>query len=189
MTRLGKFPALALLLMLAALSAALFGALHNQISYSIGPSYFEDFKFEQFGSDPDMAPRLAAAFVGVQASWWMGALVGLPAFLYGLVAVPRTVSYVAAGIGAIGLVVILATFAAIAGILGGIIASSTGWLEGALELPEGVDQAEFIRAGFMHEASYIGGLLGAVLAFLPMRRARQIDTMRHARKEGSTDDG
>ncbi|AHM04059.1 conserved hypothetical protein-signal peptide and transmembrane prediction [Roseibacterium elongatum DSM 19469] len=183
MSRFGKFPIFALLIALAALAAALFGALHNQISYSVGPSYFTDFKFTQFGTDPQMAPRLAAALVGAQASWWVGALVALPAFLFGLVAVPRNVSYFAAGIGAIGLVVVLATFAAIAGMLGGIIVTATGWLEGAVSLPEGVDRAEFLRAGFMHDASTIGAGLGAILAFWPMRRARQIDAMRHARQE------
>ncbi|GAA5073148.1 hypothetical protein N0B44_15225 [Roseibacterium beibuensis] len=182
MSRFGKFPIFALLLALAALAAALFGALHTQISYSVGPSYFEDYKFAQFGTDPEMAPRLAAAVVGAQASWWMGALVGLPALLYGLVAVPRNASFFAAGIGAIGLVVILATFAAVAGLLGGIIVTATGWPDASLTLPDGVDPTEFLRAGFMHDASYIGGGLGAILAFWPMRRARQIDAARHAQQ-------
>ena len=178
MTRFGKFPAFLLLLAMAALVAALFGAIHNQLSYSVGPSYFEALKFTQFAIPDDMSARLGAAVVGVQASWWMGLLVSLPAFLYGLVAVPRTQTYVAAGLGAIGLVVVLATFAALVGLVGGIAADATGLLDPFLAFPEGPLRADFLRAGFMHDAAYVAGGLGLLLAFWPMRRGRRIDMAR-----------
>lgn len=175
---LGKFPTFFLLVALAALSAAIFGALHNQLSYSVGPDYFESVKFPQFGIPDTTSPRFGAAQVGILASWWMGALVGLPAFLYGLFTVPKTRSYLAAGIGGIGLVLVLATFGALAGLVGGIAAEATGVLDGFLTLPQGIDRADFLRAGFMHDASYVAGGLGAILAFWPMRRARAIDLAR-----------
>ena len=178
MTRFGKLPVFLLLLALAALAAALFGAVHNQLSYSVGPSYFEALKFRQFAIPDDVSARLGAAMVGVQASWWMGLLVGLPAFLYGLVAVPRTQTYLAAGIGAIGLVVVLATFAALLGLVGGIAAEATGLLDPFLTLPEGPERSDFLRAGFMHDAAYVAGGLGLLLAFWPMRRGRRIDMAR-----------
>jgi hypothetical protein len=178
--RLGKFPTFFLLLALAAVAAALFGALHNQISYSVGPDYFLSFKFVQFDIAEGTAPRLGAAQVGVLASWWMGVIVGLPAFLYGLVAVPTARTYLAAGIGGIGLVLVLSTFAAIAGLLGGMVADTTGILASLLTPPAGVDPSDFLRAGFMHDATYLGGVLGAVLAIWPMRRARSIDAARLA---------
>ena len=176
--RLGKFPTFFLLIALAALSAAIFGALHNQLSYSVGPDYFLSLKFAQFGIPEGTAPRLGAAIVGAQASWWMGAAVALPAFLYGLFSVPRVQSYLAAGIGAIGLVLVLATFAALAGLVGGMVVAATGLLDEHLIPPEGVARADFLRAGFMHDASYLAGGLGALLAFWPMRRARAIDMAR-----------
>lgn len=175
---LGKFPAFFLLVALAALSAAIFGALHNQLSYSVGPDYFLSFKFPQFGIPEGTSPRVGAAQVGVLASWWMGAIVGLPAFIFGLFTVPNARSYLAAGIGAIGLVLVLATFAALAGLVGGIAAEATGILDGYLTPPAGIDRTDFLRAGFMHDASYLGGALGALLAFWPMRRARVIDMAR-----------
>jgi acyl-CoA thioester hydrolase len=92
-TRFGKLPVLVLLLALAALTRRIFGALHNQLSYTVGPTYFTGLKFPQFAIPADTAPRLGAALVGVQASWWMGPLVALPAFLYGFFAVPRTETY------------------------------------------------------------------------------------------------
>lgn len=176
--RLGKFPVFFLLVALAALAAAVFGALHNQLSYSVGPDYFLSLKFPQFGIPGDMPPRLGAALVGVQAGWWVGAAVALPAFLYGLFAVPQAQSFLAAGIGAIGLVLVLATFAALAGLVGGIAVETTGLLDAYLPVPDGVDRRDFLRAGFMHDAGYVGAALGALIAFWPMRRARAID---HAR--------
>ena len=178
MTRFGKFPVLILLLAIAALFAAIFGALHNQLSYSVGPDYFHALKFPQFGIGAETAPRLGASLVGVQAAWWVGPLVALPALLYGLLTVPRTDTYLAAGIGAVGLVFVLATLAALVGLVGGIAADATGILDGILVFPEGVDRSDFLRAGFMHDAAYAAAGLGLLLAFWPMIRARRIDTAR-----------
>lgn len=185
MTRFGKLPILVLLLAIAAMSAALFGALHNQLSYTVGPTYFTELKFDQFAIPPETAPRLGAALVGVQASWWMGPLVALPAYLLGFATVPRAETYFAAGIGAIGLVIVLATLAALIGLVGGIAAEATGILDGYLTPPEGPTRADFYRAGFMHDAVYVAGALGLLIAFWPMRRARRIDM---ARANGGTGD-
>lgn len=182
MTRFGKLPVLVLLLALAALAAALFGALHNQLSYSVGPSYFTELKFPQSDIPPGTAPRLGAALLGLQAAW-VGPLVALPAFLYGFLAVPRTQTYLAAGIGAIGLVLLLATLAALLGLVGGIAAETTGLLDPYLTPPEGPARADFYRAGFMHDAAYATAALGLLVAFSPMRRGRQIDHARSRRKE------
>lgn len=176
--RLGKFPVFFLLLALAALSAAVFGALHNQLSYSVGLDYFHSLKFPQFGIAETTAPRLGAAVVGAQASWWAGVLVSLPAFALGLFTVPRAQSYLAAGIGAIGLVIVLATLAALAGLVGGLIVDATGLLDAVVTPPAAVDRSDFLRAGFMHDAAYVAAGLGAVLAVWPMRRARAIDRAR-----------
>lgn len=173
---MGKFPTFFVLLAMAALAAALFGALHNQLSYSVGPSYFTALKFAQFGIAADMSERLGAALVGVQASCWLGPLIGLPAFLYGLVAVPSARGYLAAGLGGIFLVILLATFGALAGLLSGMAASTTGLIDAWVTFPDGPTRADLLRAGFMHDASYIAGALGLVAAFFPMRRARRIDT-------------
>ncbi|MGF7239887.1 hypothetical protein ABIC11_000292 [Pseudomonas oryzihabitans] len=38
--------------------AALYGALHDQLSYGLGPDYFDCLKFSQFGLlDSDLAAR------------------------------------------------------------------------------------------------------------------------------------
>lgn len=178
MSRFGKFPAFLVLLASAALVAAIFGALMNQLSFSVGPTYFTAVKFPQFGIAEGTAPRWGAAVVGAQAAWWMGALVGLPAFLIGLLRVPRTASYLAAGLGAIGLVICVATFAALAGLVVGLAADTTGLLDAWISVPDGPTRSDFLRAGLMHDAAYLGGIVGAIVALTPMRHARRIDLAR-----------
>lgn len=172
---MGKFPILILLLVIAAIAAALFGALHNQLSFSVGPTYFTELKFAQFDVSPSTPDRFNAAIVGMAASWWMGPLVGAPAFLYGLVAVPKARTYFAAGLGAIFIVILLATFGALAGLVAGLAADTTGLVDAYLTFPDGPTRSDFLQAGFMHDASYIAGALGALAAFSPMRRAKAID--------------
>lgn len=172
---MGKVGIFVLLLGLAALAAALFGAIHNQVSYTLGPTYFTAFKFIQFGIGEALPHRFGASLVGIQASWWMGPLIGLPAFLYGLFAVPQPRTYFAAGIGAIIVVILLTGFGALTGLIGGLVADATGILDPYLNFREGPTRSDFLRAGFMHDASYLGGALGLFAAFFPMRRARAID--------------
>lgn len=182
---MGKFPTFFLLLLLAAFAAATFGALHNQLSYSVGPTYFTEFKFIQFNISDTTPDRLGAAYVGVMASWWMGPIIGLPAFIYGLLAVPNPRSYLAAGMGAIFVVILLATFGAFAGLLGGLIADNTAMFDDRVTFPDGPTHSHLLRAGFMHEASYLAGALGLIAAIFPMRQARKIDM--HTATKGTPD--
>jgi hypothetical protein len=170
----GKIGAFAVLMLLAALSAGLFGAVHNQLSYSVGPGYFTDFKFVQFGTPPDLSPRAGAALVGWQASWWMGLIAGLPVLGYGLMRAPTTGALWAGGIGAIITVIMTAAICALLGLGAGFAYVATGL--DLLTPPANVPAAEYFRAGFMHDASYLGGILGTLFAFFPMARATRLPT-------------
>src|SRR6516162_3933246 len=62
----------------AMLVAGLFGAFHDQISYSVSSEYFTRFKFIQFRLlDTDLPERIRVAEVGFRASWWMGIPLGI----------------------------------------------------------------------------------------------------------------
>lgn len=164
---LPKILAFPLLLAFACLAAAAYGAVNDQISYTVSPDYYTAFKFIQFSIPYTWPPRLGAAWVGVQASWWMGLLIGLPVLGLGALIVPRC-AYVRAGIVAI-IVVLAATFiAALLGLAVEILAPSEGW-----RTPPDVDTVAFRRAGAMHNAAYLGGLIGLLLAFFPLWRARR----------------
>ena len=73
-----------LLLVTCCVAAGLYGALHNQISYTVSPDYFHAFKFHQFGISSELRGRIGASIVGWYASWWMGLLIGIPVLSIGL---------------------------------------------------------------------------------------------------------
>src|SRR5258708_14664894 len=79
-----KLALLPLLLVSGCLIAGSYGALHNQISYTVSPEYFHAFKFGQFGIPNELRGRVGAAIVGWRASWWMGLIIGMPILLVGL---------------------------------------------------------------------------------------------------------
>ncbi|MDU8912709.1 hypothetical protein [Aestuariicoccus sp. MJ-SS9] len=172
---MSKPAAFVMLLALAALCAGVFGALHNQLSYSVGASYFHDFKFAQFGIAEASQNRIGAAWVGWRASWWMGLLIGLPAFGLGLVMIGKPSHLVAAGIGAIGAVLFVTLLFAMGGLMLGMFGSGTSFAA-AHDIPAGVtDRDSFLRAAFMHEGAYIGGLVGLLAALATMWRAGKVE--------------
>jgi len=156
----------ALLLLGAVVAAGLFGALHNQLSYSVGPDYFTTFKFPQFGLEPD-AGRLGAAWVGFRASWWMGLVIGALPLLYGLARMRKRSTFLGAGLGAIGLAVIAATIGVLIGLVLGFVAQ--GFWE--FDVPEQAAPEPFIRAALMHGGAYLGGLVGILLGLWTMHSA------------------
>ncbi|MGV6804777.1 MAG: hypothetical protein ACWA49_11265 [Ruegeria sp.] len=168
MAKLGVFLALLLTSMLA---AGVFGALHNQISYSVGPDYFHQFKFPQFHIPEGVSPRIGAALVGWRASWWMGLIVGLPPFLLGLSLLSPASRLWAAGLRAIFAVLLLAAIASALGLVFGLIAIDQE-VAAQIALPARItDPVGFLRAGAMHDASYIGGFLGVFAAVWVIFRA------------------
>ena len=67
MSRVGILP---LFVPLAIIAAGIFGALHDQISYTISSEYYTKFKFNQFGLLHQSLPtRVRVAEVGWRASW------------------------------------------------------------------------------------------------------------------------
>jgi hypothetical protein len=81
LTRLALLP---LSLVFACVIAGAYGAIHDQISYTVAPSYYHDFKFIQFAIAPELQNRLGASIVGWSATWWMGLVIGAPLYVAGL---------------------------------------------------------------------------------------------------------
>lgn len=158
------------MLALACAAAALFGVLHNQVSYRVGPDYFHVVKFAQFRVAPDLHGAVGAALVGVQASWWMGVIIGVPIAAMTF-AMPSIKQATLAFVGAIFIVLLIT----------GLFAASSLFLVPPLDdvaLPQGVsDPVGFGRAAMMHSASYLGGLGGLIVAMILVGRS-----VRHARR-------
>jgi len=156
MAKVALFP---VLLVAACLTAGLYGAVHNQISYTVSPDYFHAFKFHQFGIPKDLQGRIGAAIVGWHASWWMGLFIGVPVLLFGMI-LPGWKLYLNRCL--VAFVVVTGTT-----LLVGLAALAVACLtisEASLPeywYPAGVaDKVAFARAGTMHNFSYLGGLVG-----------------------------
>ena len=157
--RLLAFP---LLVASACVLAAMYGALHNQISYTVSPGYFYEFKFLQFGIDPMLHNRMGAALVGALASWWMGLILSVPIFaaacfvrgdrefLRCFLTSAMLVVMVTLAVGLGALTVAVAT----------IGPDTVPWWAQDRGLSNPV---RFARAGQMHDFSYLGGVVGALI--------------------------
>lgn len=156
--------------------AGVYGALHDQLSYTISPEYFTRFKYAQFRFEPWMfgGHRATVAVIGFLATWWVGAIIGVVLGLVCLRFSPaaRMVRMAASGV-AITLGVAMAC--ALAGVIhAGFVSPSPrlyerAWSVGVLDLEA------FHTVGTMHLFSYEGGGLGLLvaLAYLFTRPARK----------------
>lgn len=157
---------------MASVITGFYGVINDQITFSISSEYYTKFKFIQFNLanenniDKIKFPRIFVAIVGFLATWWFGLVLG---FILGLFNLIQTswqklfkVSFNAL------LIAILVTF--ITGILGlfyGFFFLShqprsnfEGWF-----IPYNLENfRNFIAVGSMHNFSYIGGILGLIVA-------------------------
>lgn len=144
-----------------ALFGGIYGALNDQITYTISPEYYTKFKFEQFGIKGSFAteyPRLGAAIVGVFATWWAGlllaAILGLFAFMQQ--SCQQMFKCFLRSAGIVVFAVAAATFLAWCGFI------FTG-----VYVPKYInDKDAFKTVGNMHNIAYIAGVVGLILGVL-----------------------
>jgi hypothetical protein len=166
---MNKFLVFCAYLVLAILAAGLFGAIHDQISYTVSPEYFTCFKFPMFHLlDANIPERIRASQVGFLASWWMGIplglLTGLAGFIHADAAKMRS-----ALVWSLPVIMGFVLLFALCGLFYGYIqtqaidlAGYRGWY-----IPEGVqDLRGFLCAGYMHNSAYLGGVFAIPVAWL-----------------------
>jgi hypothetical protein len=172
-TRLALLP---ISVMFACLLAGIYGAIHDQISYTVAPSYYHDFKFIQFAIDPTLHNRLGASIVGWNASWWMGILIGLPIYVAGLF-VRGHGEFCRAYLRAAMLVVLTALLIGLAALAFSFVLIDAQHLPTWMAGRSVGNPVAFARAGTMHNYSYLGGFVGlisgVVLMILAARKARR----------------
>jgi hypothetical protein len=158
--------------LIASLLAGLFGAIHNQISYSISEEYFTRFKFIQFRISPLLPPRIGASVVGWLAAWWMGpplAMLLLPIAHWTSQEqqVDRRIAK------AFGIVLAVATGVGFLGLMLALASGDPATIEQVSRYGNQMeDDLAFSRAGTMHNFSYLGAGIGALLAALWLIRNR-----------------
>jgi hypothetical protein len=157
-----------------ALLAAVYGAVHDQVSYSISREYFTKVKFDQFAYADFGAPRrVFVAEVGVLATCWVGMIAGWVLGRVGFLD-PATVSMRRDVLRAYGIVAVAAVTSGIAGLLLGMAAARgdlSGWREWKEELSL-QDVPSFVTVAYLHWGSYLGGAAGVAIAVADARRRR-----------------
>jgi hypothetical protein len=161
---------------LGAVWAGLYGVLHDQVTYSISHEYFTRLKFAQFHyADFGLPPRVFVAEIGFLATWWVGFVA---AWFIARITVPAFPRAAAFRHSVRGFLIIFA-FAFAAGIVGYLLSLLHGsdysaWEDlaatlGVLDLPS------FVRVAYIHNASYVGGLIGLVVTVLYLRKRRNTE--------------
>src|ERR1017187_3526593 len=141
--------------------------------YSISNEYFTRLKFSQFHyADFGLPPRVFVAEIGFLATWWVGfvaawfiARITVPAF-------PQAVAF-RHNIRGFLIIFVFAFAAAIVGFLVSLLHGSdySAWED--LTSTLGVsDLPSFVRVAYIHNASYLGGLIGLVAAILYVRKLK-----------------
>ena len=167
-TQMRRFAVFIVFVLAAVLAAGAFGALHDQISYTVSPEYYTKFKFLQFDLLNDGVPeRARAAQVGFLGSWWMGVplgvLIGAAGFIHPDVPQMRRALF-----WSLVVAVAFTLVYALGGLVYGIVqtanfelASYEGWF-----IPQGLEHPRrFLCVGYMHNAAYTGGELAVAIAW------------------------
>jgi hypothetical protein len=161
--------------LLGGIVAGLYGILHDQITYSISEEYFTKLKFHQFHyANFGWPVRLFVAEVGFLATWWVGAF---SAWFLARIAVPAWPFPIALRRCLTGFLIIF-SFAVLAASLGFALGlhhtqDYSYWQEMCMAL--GVtDIPAFVRVAYIHNASYLGGLLGLLAAIAYLMRLRSL---------------
>lgn len=164
-----KAPFIPLLFIIACIISGTYGALHNQISYSVSPDYFHQYKFIQFNIDPLLHNRIGASVVGWIASWWMGIIIGLFLISIGYIvtdaktffnAVVKSFGIVTFTVFSVGIIALLISLFVVTPDNAGQIYKYDRVIN---------DAVSFRRAGTMHSFSYIGGFMGIISGCIFLR--------------------
>ena len=154
-----------------AVLAGLYGIIHDQLTYSISPEYFTRLKFPQVHyADFGLPARVFVAEIGFLAMWWVGFIAG---WFIARITVPAFSRAVAIRRSACGCLIVLAS-ALVTGIIGYVLGLLRGpdysaW-ERLASRREILDLPSFVRVAYIHNASYLGGLIGLVAAIIYLRK-------------------
>ena len=159
---LKKILAAPCLIVVACLVAGMYGSVHNQVSYTVSPEYFTQFKFHQFNIVDKYPDRIGAAIVGFLAAWWMGILISLFLVPIGMVAKGFR-SYCLTVVGSF---LVVAMTAMVTGMVGLIVGIATVPNDAEIQQTKFAtniqDDVAFLWAGSMHNFSYLGGAIGLI---------------------------
>ena len=155
-----------------ALIAGVYGILHDHITYSIGPEYFTKLKFDQFRyADFGFGERVFVSCIGFLATWWVGFIIAWFFSRRWIPNQPRSLAYLAILKG-FAIVFACGLLAGICGYYYGIWrgrdSDYSAWLPIIRRL-QITDTWAFVRVAYIHNASYLGALVGFIIALIAIR--------------------
>ena len=162
-----KFGICILLFFIICFLAGLYGFLHDQISYTVSPEYFTKFKFNQFNIQDSLHNRIGAGIVGIQATWWMGLIIGIVIIPVGLI-IPNWKNYFKVMLWTFIYVTLTALIIGIIALIYGLINYNINNLPyWSKYIPNDVENiVNYCIIGNMHNFSYIGGIGGIVVGII-----------------------
>lgn len=165
------------LLLILPLISGVYGILHDQIAYSISSEYFTHFKFIQFNIAEGLrdSERLAAALVGFFSTWWVGIILAIALGIIGVKKMEVTY-YRKSRIQSVKIIFLVAIVFGVIGYFVGLISVSSmrDWpmnVGGSeIDLSKITDWDSFLIVGTIHNFSYLGALIGLILALVQQFR-------------------
>ena len=173
--RIADLPPMIGVALVGGLIGGLYGIAHDQITYAISPEYFTKLKFHQFHyANFGLGNRVFASTIGFLATWWVGLIA---AWFLARRLIPnqsRRSAYRQLRKG----IVCIFLFGLSFGVLGytyglwrGPSADYSSW-QWAIQELQITDVWSFVRVAYIHNAGYLGGLVGLVFALIAIRPSR-----------------
>lgn len=155
---------------LGTIIAGTYGIIHDQITYAISEEYFTKLKFSQFDyADPGQNPRLFVTRIGFLATWWVGFF---SAWFLARIAVPALPFRKALQQSMLGCLVIFicSSSAALIGYSLSLLHDDdySSWT--LCEDLNVVDTPAFVQVAYIHNAGYLGALIGLIISLITARR-------------------
>jgi len=163
--------------LISALLAGLYGALHDQVTFTISSEYFLNLKYQQFQYlNFNLNDRIRVSIIGFLATWWVGLFFGWFLARWYLPHCSETVAnkkIIKSGFTILVMSVLFATTGSGFVFLKGESIDHSSWL--AITNAYDIQNiSAFIHVAYIHNCSYAGALFGFVIALLLVKRNRPL---------------
>lgn len=157
------------------LIAGLYGVVHDQITYTISPEYFTKLKFHQFRyADFGFGNRVFVSTIGFLATWWVGFIAAWFLARRLIPDQPREIAYRQIRRGILSILAVGFLFGMLAywyGLWRGPAADYSSW-DWAIQQFRISETWQFVRVAYIHNAGYLGGLVGLIVCLIFIRPQR-----------------
>lgn len=163
-----------LIIVFSTIIACIFGVVHNQISFTVSNEFFEDFLFGNFGVNQwgIESKRTQASIVGILGTYWLGLILGtVYAIIFLFLKTSNNFKHT------IKAILINLGIAAIGSFICYLIALFFPLEKSPVFIDFGTQNPKnYLEAAFMHEGSYIGGMIGLIVGILFLLKMNRHNT-------------